>query len=388
MFFSIGPYHVARIEGARQALASSGWEVLTLEVCQEDSERPWGRRANSLDITTLYSRFDEFAAASGRDIAKRVTDTLDRARPAVVFVPGWGHATARRMLSWAKKNSACAVVMSESKYDDKPRRWLAELAKKWLYVRKFDAGLVGGERHKSYLEYLGMPPHRIFKGYDVVDNTYFQEACEVVRQQPETVRQQYGLPACQYFLTANRFIARKNLARLIEAYRQYRDRVGTPWDLVLLGSGEQEAVLKSLVSENGLARHVRFPGFVGYDDMPGYLGLASAFIHPALSEQWGLVVNESLAAGVPVLVSETVGSAELVRHGQNGYCFDATDTDAMAATLVAFHQLTEAEWEQRSRAAMESMQAYGPREFGAGVSQIVRLLETEGEIGVPSSSGD
>ena len=67
----------------------------------------------------------------------------------------------------------------------------------------------------------------------------------------------------------------------------------------------------------GLDNDVIFPGFIQYDELPAYYGLAKAFIHASTVEQWGLVVNEALAAGLPVLVSERCGCApDLVREGR------------------------------------------------------------------------
>ncbi len=110
-------------------------------------------------------------------------------------------------------------------------------------VDLFSAALVGGQRHVEYLAELGMPRERIFTGYDVVDNHYFRQKAEEIRSQrsppPPTslrqgyggsrgyggqeVRKKYGLPE-NYFLASARFIEKKNLPTLIQAYAEYRRR--------------------------------------------------------------------------------------------------------------------------------------------------------------------
>src|SRR5262249_59830905 len=105
---------------------------------------------------------------------------------------------------------------------------------------------------------------------------------------------------------------------------RYRAAAGTAaWKLVLLGEGEQRAKLEGLRDALGLRNDVSMPGFKQYDELPAYYGLASAFVHTSTTEQWGLVVNEAMAAGLPVLVSERCGCGpDLVREGVNGFTFD------------------------------------------------------------------
>jgi glycosyltransferase involved in cell wall biosynthesis len=84
-----------------------------------------------------------------------------------------------------------------------------------------------------------------------------------------------------------------------------------------------------------LTNRVITPGFVQYPELPTYYGLAEAFVLPSTTEQWGLVVNEAMAAGLPVLVSNRCGcAADLVHEGRNGYTFDPYDVDELAGLLV------------------------------------------------------
>ena len=77
------------------------------------------------------------------------------------------------------------------------------------------------------------------------------------------------------------------------------------------------------------------PGFKQYDELPIYYGLAGAFIHASTTEQWGLVVNEAMAAGLPVIVSERCGCApDLVENGRNGFTFDPYDVDALTHLML------------------------------------------------------
>jgi glycosyltransferase involved in cell wall biosynthesis len=159
---------------------------------------------------------------------------------------------------------------------------------------------------------------------------------------------------------------------LIEAYTSYSHHLGpttpesTPWSLCFLGDGAQKPALMARASELGLdvaasapwevdvqdaasATHtgvtamaaierrqgvrptVYFPGFRQIQELPRFFAHAGCFIHPAMEEPWGLVINEAMACGLPILSSTNVGAAEeLVDDGVNGWKFDPSDVKALA----------------------------------------------------------
>jgi glycosyltransferase involved in cell wall biosynthesis len=104
---------------------------------------------------------------------------------------------------------------------------------------------------------------------------------------------------------------------------------------VLLGDGELRSSLESQVSRLGLQGSVLLPGFKQYPELPEYYARAGAFIHASTTEQWGLVVNEAMASGLPVLVSNRCGCArDLVQDGVNGFTFDPYNVEQMAELMV------------------------------------------------------
>ena len=180
-----------------------------------------------------------------------------------------------------------------------------------------------------------MPPDRIFDGYDVVDNDHFARLADATRKSAAEARRRLGLPE-RYFLASSRFVEKKNLFRLLEAFERYRHRADPEaWDLVLLGDGQLRPRLLERLTERNLNPVVDMPEFRQYEQLPAYYGLASAFIHAATTEQWGLVVNEAMAAGLPVLVSNRCGcAADLVIPAVNGYHFDPLCPDELADLML------------------------------------------------------
>ena len=359
-----GPYHLARLRGAAAMAAPHGVAVVGVEVASRDQDYAWAHApgADGFERRTLFPAADYHALAAG-EIASAVTAALDAVDPAVVAINGWSVPEARAAAAWCRRRGRRAVLMSESKADDHERPWWKELVKRAL-LRRFDAALVGGRPHADYLMSLGFAHSRIRCGYDVVDNAYFEEKACAARTEAEQLRRRLGLPDT-YFLACTRFLARKNVDGLLRAYSLYRERAkGRAWGLVVIGSGEEERNLRALAGALGL-HDVPWPGFVQYDLLPAYFGLAGALVHAAKSEAWGLVVNEAAASGLPLLVARTVGARyELVRHGENGLLFDPADREAMAAALAAIAAMPQARRLAMGQASQRIVADWTPGRFG------------------------
>lgn len=330
IFDSFGPYHVARLTAAAALL-----DVVAIEVAASSVDYAWRRP----DFGTAFERVTLFDSPSvgqpAREIVVRVEAALARFAPDVVAIPGWSDRAGLAALRWAGRNGVPVIVMSESNRDDEPRFAMREWVKRAI-LRQASAALAGGTRATEYLHALGMPLDRIATGYDVVDNDHFARGAEAARADADAVRARYGLPE-RYFLCNCRFVAKKNLPFVIDAYADYRRRAGdAAWSLVLSGDGDLKPVLEARAAGLKLGDSVRFPGFVQYEALPAYYGLAGGFILASTLEQWGLVVNEAMASGLPVLASRRCGSAtDLVIDGRNGLRFDPADRGALVAAMEA-----------------------------------------------------
>jgi glycosyltransferase involved in cell wall biosynthesis len=306
---------------------------------------------------------------------------LEQANPDVVAVNGWNNFGSLAAANCCVERGLPMVVMSESARGDQPRTWWKERIKRQL-INLYSAALVGGRRHVDYLVELGMPGDRIFTGYDVVDNEYFRQEAEEVRSQRSEIRQKYGLPE-NYFLASARFIEKKNLPMLIRAYARYRELAGDrdggqrttgngPWDLVLLGDGPLRETLNSQLATLNLHGHVHLPGFKEYSELPVYYAFARAFVHASMTEQWGLVVNEAVALGLPVIVSNRCGCVpELVTD--NGFTFDPASEHELAARLLEVASLSDHDLEHFAEASRRIAARFGPDRFGEGLERAATM---------------
>jgi len=337
MFSRFGPYHVARLEAAGGFFRQKGVEIVGIEIAGSDSTYAWERTEGATDFRRV-ALFESmaFQDVPRGNIRRAVRDVLEIERPEAVALPGWSNPGALAGLAWCNRNGACAILMSETSRHDFRRRWWREQLKKRI-VKRFNAALVGGGTQAEYARELGVDPGRIFTGYDAVDNAYFTSGAGSARADAGVLRKRYGLPS-SYFLASGRFVPKKNLTVLLDAFAQYRNTAGNDaWDLVLCGDGPMKAELLSRTERLGLGDAVLMPGFIQYDELPVYYGLAKAFVHVSTTEQWGLVVNEAMASGLPVIVSDRCGCApELVESGVNGFIVDPCDVRAVAGLMAGF----------------------------------------------------
>jgi glycosyltransferase involved in cell wall biosynthesis len=375
VFHHIGPYHHARLNAAADKLSVIGleWSAKAYDA--------WG----AAESPARYHKVSLFPEATDHypdkaELKRAFWAALEQTKPDVVAVNGWNNFGSLVAAKCCVRCGIPMVVMSESSYQDERRTWWKEAIKRRI-VDLYAAALVGGQHHVEYLVELGMPRERIFTGYDVVDNHYFRQKAEEVRSQRSEIRQKCALRE-NYFLASARFIEKKNLPKLIRAYAEYRcgseirsqksevSNNKASWDLVVLGDGPLKTDLCRLISDLRLNEHVHLPGFKPYDELPVYYGLANAFVHASTTEQWGLVVNEAIASGLPVIVSNRCGCASELVNG-NGFSFDPTNEDELAARLLEMASLSDEERKHFGEISHRIAVNFAPERFGEGLERAV-----------------
>lgn len=344
-----GPYHLARLAaGATQfpevSIEMSAWRTETSAV--------------TFCGLTVFPDLD-CISLDNRMVAKQVQAVLDPLRPAAVAIPSWGAPYSLGALAWCLRTGTPSIVMGVSNPQDKPRNSLKKCLKRRI-VSSFGAGLVC---KPDNLAALGMPPEAIHIGYNVVDNRYFSEGAAALRGTAAELRRVCNQPR-PFLLVVASSIHKKNLATLLEGYNLFsRTAEGSGLDLVLLGDDPLRTELEQQVARLRLGGRVHFPGFAQYDALPAWNAMASALVLPSTVKQWGLVVNEAMAAGLPVLVSHHCGCAEvLVEDGRNGWRFDPSEPAGIARCLSTFAALPDggAAFGGRSR---ELIAAWTPLRF-------------------------
>jgi glycosyltransferase involved in cell wall biosynthesis len=212
-----------------------------------------------------------------------------------------------------------------------------------------------------------MPRERVFFGYDAVDNCHFSDGADRARADAISLRHRHGLPE-RYILVSARFVPKKNLEKLLTAFTRALELAPTPHHLVVLGDGPGRAALQAAIASAGLGSRVVLAGFKDYESLPAFYGLADAFVHVSLAEQWGLVINEAASAGLPLVVSNVCGAAaELIEPGNNGILVDPNDVEDIARALQRIMTVSDAERESMGQASRRIVADWGLERFADGL---------------------
>ena len=361
LFSNYGPYHFARVNDFHQRCEQVGMSCVAIELARSEATYAWVSEVATPYpfVSVIPDRQLEQVRTS--ELVKRVFATLNQVNPSVIAIAGYGIPGMIAAGVWAMLHRKPMVLLSASKEDDASRSQWKERVKGW-FVNRYDAALVGGQPQKRYLVKLGMSPDRVFTGYNVVGNDAF--APEKIRSLPRPIER-------PFFLAVNRFVPRKNLVRLISAYAAYREQVcDRAWDLVLCGEGSAQAEIEAHIRDYDLEAVVHLPGFLQQAELLPYLAHAECFVHTSLQEQWGLVINEAMAAGLPVIVSNRCGCYEdLIVEGETGLGFDPEDTEALTRCLV---RLSSSDYRAMGEAGLRRIQKFSPAYFAEGLDQAVQ----------------
>jgi glycosyltransferase involved in cell wall biosynthesis len=296
-----------------------------------------------------------------------------------VILPGYFYFTAWVAIAAAKCSSTPILLVTDS---HSLRSWRAQSPrklqfKKWLLQQIFSLAsgiLVSSTGGVEYLRSLGISSERIVLVPTAVDNDWWTgQAAQVGRN---STRSAWKIPPEGIVaLFCAKLQPWKGPADLLEAFAAAN--VANSY-LVFAGDGPERRNLERRAAELDVASRVRFLGFLNQSQLPSAYCAADVFVLPSLFEPFGLVVNEAMLCGLPVVVSDRVGARfDLVREGENGYVYPAGSVDALAEVLREILSNSD----QRTllgAAARRRMETWSPREYTEGMVRAVQLVGTKG----------
>ncbi|WP_225207529.1 glycosyltransferase [Novosphingobium huizhouense] len=342
-------YHVDRLEAVGRRLAGRA-RVLSVEVASKSATYAWdpsGEVAGTEKIRlfpgesheriSIWRRFRaEWTALRACDV---VFVGVAYSQPDIILLSYVLRALGKRV-----------VMMTASKFDDFQRKSTRELFKR-LLLSPYSAAIVGGRRQFEYVRFLGFDGRPVLPGYNTV-------SMERVRHQAESADARSDATPfdARSFVFVGRFVEKKNIERMLKAYASYVHAHGGPHGagvkrLTMIGDGPLRAAIDARCADLGIAEMVDFPGFLPADQVSARLARSLALVLVSEEEQWGLVINEALAVGLPILASAEVGAREaLVRNLENGIVVEAGALEGIAR---AFGQIAdnEAAWQAMSSAS-------------------------------------
>lgn len=351
LFADFGPYHIARISSLAFTLRENGHELIAYRFCDKVGTYSWN---TGLPEGVESERLLDRPPASLKDaliIGKNLNRSLRNNKVDCIFLPSYSPLPNTFSFIASLLSGTKLVLMSDSWKATESVGKLGRMVKK-IFVKQCHAAFVAGIPQVEYTSELGMSKNRIFCGYDVVDVEYFSAEARKWSAVPNGELPIPNLPN-RFFLNLGRFIEKKNIFLLINAYALFCDANPTSGiSLVLVGEGalkedfvERCRILKLQTREgmtdvfdpNRAERLVIFYPFQQIMETPIFYAKCEAFVLPSKREEWGLVINEAQACAAPVIVSSQVGcSQDLVRPGANGYLIDPDDVSGLSDILGNF----------------------------------------------------
>jgi len=172
----------------------------------------------------------------------------------------------------------------------------------------------------------------------VVDNAKLRQVYEQAQPSRKAKQAELGLKPLN-FVYIGRLAPEKNLTVLIESFHQAMQKAhnSAKWGLLLLGDGPEKEIIQAQIDRFDQQSSVKILPNQPWYRVPETLALADVLVLPSLSEPWGLVVNEAMACGMPVVVSDRCGCApDLVKNHQNGYVFNPLRPEELTNSLLHF----------------------------------------------------
>lgn len=334
--------------------------------------------------------YSPFPSSSGflRFVHPGIFRILMRRQFDAVIVHGYAHLTEWIAFIGAWLSHTPLFLRGESTLHSARPLWVRivkSVVLKYL-LRRVTAVLAIGTLNREFYRFYGVPEDKIFFVPYAVDNDrFFSEAARLTNAAND-LRDELGWPRwLPIVLYAGKLVPRKRPLDLLEAYaRVVRD---TPAGLMYLGDGQERQRLISAAEARGL-KWVAVTGFVNQTQIPRYYAAADVLVLPSDHEPWGLVLNEGMCFGLPVIVSDRVGAApDLVRSGENGFVYPVGDV----ATLARVLKIVLGDRQLRARMGRLSREIIGRYSFQTdleGVCEALHFLrENRAELRSSEMSG-
>ncbi|HZP65445.1 MAG TPA: glycosyltransferase family 4 protein [Rudaea sp.] len=254
------------------------------------------------------------------------------------------------------------------------RKWIRDRVLKYAY-KLVDGFLAIGTENRRYYKHLGVPEERIFHVPFAVDNDRFKKQSQLSEEKKTDIREKYGVKKGRFVvLFASKLVPGKHPELVLQAIASLNAE-GANCTALLLGSGQMERELRELAKTCG-SDGVVFAGFVNQSDLPGVFSLADVFVLPTDNEAWGLVVNEAMCAGLPVIVSNLAGCVVDLVTEKNGIVITV---DSAASLTSALRQLIRDDVKRREmgRHSLRIIDDWSYEQCYIGLEQALRRTNRE-----------
>ena len=294
---------------------SKSHELKVAFLLKEKNWRNWSV-SKSVNWTFQYlslksKNFGEFDLIPSFFGAKKLLQQID-----LLIIGGWEAPFYIRSIMLAKRKNIPIVHFYESTSDSHRFNNILIRKIRSAIFSKADYIVTAGTASTSAVKAMGIAPEKIITLFNPVDVGWFYSFAQKHRT-PATTNHRY--------IYVGQLIERKNVATVIKAFASIRRGSDT---LTIAGDGPLAQELKNLAATLDLSDSIIFVGHKNQEELAQLYASSSTFILASTNEVWGLVVNEALASGLHVVVSEKCGVAEFVKDMKGAY-ISSTDKQSI-----------------------------------------------------------
>lgn len=249
----------------------------------------------------------------------------------VLLINGWSYFTDWLVILSAKLYGNEVWVRADNPLSQEKKSGWKFLLKKYV-LRKIlfpciDKFLYVGKESKAFFEFYGAKPAALLYTPHAVNNNYFYQQAAQFSSNRNAFRNNLNIPLDSFvFLVTAKFIKEKNHFDVLHAFEKIID---SKFFLIFVGDGPFKDKIDNYIQSKKI-KNILLTGFVNQSELYKYYLISDCFILPSSSETWGLVVNEAMNFGLPLIVSSACGCAtELVEEGVNGLVYPAGDVGSL-----------------------------------------------------------
>ena len=289
-----------------------------------------------------------------------------------LLVYGWSFKSHFKAMRFFKNKIPVLFRGDSTLLDEKPG--LKKIVRRAFlkYVYSFaDTAFYAGEANKKYFAAHGFKEKQLVFMPHAIDNRRFAPSDEN-KIAAHNIRQQLKIPNDGLlFLFAAKMDKNKNAILLVESFLDCNNEKS---HLLIVGNGSEEQNIKSKCEGK---ENVHFLNFQNQQNMPGLYACANVFVLPSKSETWGLAVNEAMAAGKAIVLSDTCGAAfDLVTSMENGFVFKNNDKEDLKKAIQYFID-NKSESERMGNCSRKKIQMYSYEKDCEAIETFMQQIERE-----------
>ena len=297
------------------------------------------------------------------------------------LILGWNKKSMVQA-AWACKKYKVPILSRGDSHLLTPRsiwlKYLKYFPYRW-FLNQIDAHLYVGQLNKAYLQHYGVKEANLYFCPHFINNNYFSQQGKLMEETGQVVqlKEQLGIKkTTKVVLFVGKFIPKKRPKDIIKAI----NKVSTTYPkkdirLVLVGDGPLRVQLEQFT--NGSSARIHFAGFKNQSELPVYYKIADLLVLASDGgETWGLVGNEAMSAGCPIIVSDQVGCGyDLVDTGSTGFSYQMGNIEELAVSIMQLLALIDTDKEKLQVSLQQKIQQYSMEKASYGLFQAVQQVK-------------